>query len=203
MNRIKKEEGEVSTLNLLILKELARTSNDNDLQVKLLRLDSAAAAANMPESTQPWVNGVKPNETEGLYNCVVVRTKGQTHSHLNGHKRGGVTSQKEREMNSFNRDNSQRIEATRPGKWKQKKGRSLYQHGRSRSDLHKWERWQAPHQSHPWLWTSLIVFQDKWQERKEQSQESWPQVNSLTAACYANSDSLTLILPLLTLQKNK
>lgn len=42
----------------------------------------------MPESTRPWVNGVKPNETEGLYNSVVVRTKGQTHSYFNRHKRG-------------------------------------------------------------------------------------------------------------------
>lgn len=51
----------------------------------------------MPESTRPWVNGVKPNETEGLYNAVVVRKKDQTHSHFNRHKRGGVTSNKERE----------------------------------------------------------------------------------------------------------
>lgn len=69
------------------------------------------------------------------------------------------------------------------------------------SDLHKWELWQGSHQSHSWLWTSLIVFQDKWQECKEQSQESLPEVNNPTAAYNANFDPLTLISLLLTLQK--
>lgn len=79
--------------------------------------------------------------------------------------------------------------------------RSPYEHGRSRSDLHKWERWQASHQSHPRLWTSLIVFQDKWQECKELRQESWPEVNSPTAAYNAKFDPLTLIFPSISLQK--
>ena len=42
-------------------------------------------------STQPWVNGLKRNETEGLYNRVVERRKGQTHSH-------NIPGMKEEEM---------------------------------------------------------------------------------------------------------